>query len=76
MARLDDETALTNVVILRSDNAVMKRIAESHERITVLQVARRLIHYGVLHIAEVEAWYGSRALEAAEPKNGDEFATD
>jgi hypothetical protein len=76
MARQPDETALNNVTILRSDNAAMKRIAESRERQTVLQVARQLIHYGVAHIGDVEAWYRDLAIEAARPQEGDESSPD
>jgi len=77
MPRLPDETQLTNVVILRSDNAAMKRIAASRERAaTVQQIARQLIHFGVAHIGDVETWYRERAIGAAKPQPGDETSPD
>ena len=76
MARQPDETALNNLIILRADNAAMKRVAESRERSSVLQVARQLIHYGVAHIDDAEAWYRALAIEAAKPQPGDELAPD
>lgn len=77
VGRRPDETGLADVTILRSDNARMKRICEQAVRgATVKELARRLIHYGVEHIAEVEAWYGELAKKAAEPQAGDDLAPD
>jgi len=76
MARGADETALNNLAILRADNAAMKRIAEARQRTTVLQVARELIHYGVAHIGDVEAWYRDMVIEAAKPQPGDDSSPD
>lgn len=75
MARGPDETALNNLVILRADNARMKRVAQTR-RTTVLQVARDLIHFGVEHIADVEEWFRTQAIEAAKPLPGDETSPD
>jgi hypothetical protein len=75
--RRSDETALSSVTILRSDNERMKRICErALQRTTVLQLARLLIHYGVEHIDEVQAWYGKLAREAASPLPGDAAGSD
>jgi hypothetical protein len=75
--RRPDETALTDITILRSDNARMKRMCEQPLRgTTVKELARKLIHYGVEHIEQVEAWYGELAKKAGEPQPGDELAPD
>jgi hypothetical protein len=76
MPRATDETQLQNVVILKSDNARMKRACAQLERPTVVYMARLLIHYGVEHMGDVMAWYANKAAEAATPRPGDESADD
>ncbi len=75
--RKDDETALKDVTILRSDNARMKRMCEGPLRgTTVKELARRLIHFGVEHVDLVESWYGQLAKAAGAAQPGDDTAPD
>jgi hypothetical protein len=61
MARRDDETALSSVTILKSDDEKLERICEkSLERATKVYLARLLIRYGIEHIDQVLTWYGDR----------------
>jgi hypothetical protein len=62
MGRREDETALSSVTILKSDDQHLERICEqSLERATKVYLARLLIRYGIEHIDQVLAWYGKRA---------------
>jgi len=70
MPRRDDETGLSSVTILKSDNKLLDDICEQKlQRATTVYLARLLIHYGIQHIEDVLAWYGLEAGEVVKHKH-------